>query len=251
MADPVREACALRVAAVGDLHCKRTSEGAFRALFAAASARADVLALCGDVTDYGLPEEAVILARDLASATIPVLAVLGNHDFESGRVEEVRGILTDAGVTVLDGDSYEIGGAGFAGTKGFAGGFGEHALGAWGEEAIKAFVHEAVHEALKLETALSRLSTPERVVLLHYSPIEATVEGEAPTVFPFLGSSRLEEPLTRYPVAAVFHGHAHHGRLEGRTRNGVPVFNVCLPLLRDAFPSAPALRIVEIPVTHP
>jgi Icc-related predicted phosphoesterase len=251
MERPTREPRVLRVAAVGDLHCKRTSEGAFRALFAAAGARADVLALCGDVTDYGLPEEAEVLARELTGTTIPILAVLGNHDFESGKAEEVRGILTRAGVTVLDGDSYELDGAGFAGTKGFAGGFGDRALGAWGEDAIKAFVHEAVREALKLETALARLSTPQRIVLLHYSPIEATVEGEPPTVFPFLGSSRLEEPITRYPVAAVFHGHAHHGTLEGRTRNGVPVFNVCLSLLREAFPTSPELRVVEIPVIRP
>jgi Icc-related predicted phosphoesterase len=238
----------LRIAAVGDLHCKRTSENELRPLFEAASERADVLVLCGDVTDYGLPEEAQVLADALAAASLPVLAVLGNHDFESGKQDDVRRILTKAGVTVLDGESCEVGGAGFAGTKGFAGGFGARALGPWGEDAIKAFVLEAVNEAFKLETALARLTTPQRIVLLHYSPIEATVAGEPPTVFPFLGSSRLEEPILRHPVAAVFHGHAHKGTLEGRTRNGVPVYNVCLPLLREAFPAAPQFRVVEIPL---
>jgi len=239
----------VRVAAAGDFHCKRTSEGELRPLFAEASARADVLLLCGDLTDYGLPEEAEVLASELrAGATVPVVAVLGNHDFESGKQEEVKGILTHAGATVLDGESCEFHGVGFAGAKGFAGGFGERALGPWGEEAIKAFVREAVNEAFKLESALARLHTPQRVVLLHYAPIEATVEGEPRPIFPFLGSSRLEEPIMRYPVTAVFHGHAHQGSLEGRTKNDVPVFNVCLPLLLRAFPEAPPFRLIEVPV---
>jgi Icc-related predicted phosphoesterase len=119
----------------------------------------------------------------------------------------------------------------------------------WGEEVIKRFVHEAVNEALKLEAALGRLQTPQRVVLLHYSPIQATVEGEVPVVHPFLGSSRLEDPINRYHVAAVFHGHAHKGQLEGRTSSGVPVYNVCVPLLRERFPDRPPFRVVEVPAT--
>ena len=180
---------------------------------------------------------------------MPIVTVLGNHDYEGGRQDEIRHILTDAGITVLDGDSCEVQGVGIAGIKGFAGGFGRGTLGPWGEQAVKAFVREAVDEALKLETALARLRTQHRVALLHYAPIAATCEGEPPEIYPFLGCSRLEEPITRYPVTAVFHGHAHNGRPEGRTRNGVPVFNVSLPLMRTIDPARP-FKIIEI-VDHP
>jgi Icc-related predicted phosphoesterase len=195
-------------------------------------AAADVLALCGDLTDHGLPDEAHLLAKALGgSVRAPVVAVLGNHDHEAGRPDEVAGILRESGVHVLDGDSVEIHGIGFAGVKGFAGGFGAHALQPWGEELIKRFVHEAIEEALKLERAIARLGTEHRVVLMHYAPIEETVRGEAAEIYPYLGSSRLEEPLGRHPVSAIFHGHAHHGQLRGKTRTGVPVYNVAAPLL--------------------
>ena len=238
----------VRVAAVADVHCRASNAGALGPFLADASERADVLLLCGDLTDYGLVDEARLLARELAGVRVPVLAVLGNHDHE-GQPGEVAHILTDAGVHLLDGESCEVRGVGFAGTKGFGGGFGERALAPWGEAMIKQFVHEAVNEALKLEAALARLTTPQRVVLLHYSPITGTVAGEPPEVFPFLGSSRLEEPINRYPVTAVFHGHAHHGSLEGRTAGGVPVYNVALPLLRAARPDESPLRVIEVPVT--
>ncbi|HEY3186817.1 MAG TPA: metallophosphoesterase [Solirubrobacteraceae bacterium] len=236
-----------RIAAVGDLHCPRTASAVLQPLFAHAAQHADVLLLCGDLTDHGLEDEARLLTKELAAAKTPVIAVLGNHDYEAGKAEVVVGILKEAGVHVLDGDSIEIGGVGFAGVKGFAGGFGERALQPWGEPSIKAFVHEAVAEALKLETALAKLRTPLRVAVLHYSPIHVTLEGEPVEIYPFLGSSRLEEPLTRYPVAAVFHGHAHRGRLEGRTRDGAPVYNVSLPLLlQHAQPDGSLVRIVEL-----
>jgi Icc-related predicted phosphoesterase len=208
--------------------------------------------LCGDLTDYGLPEEAQVLAKDLTiSLKIPVVAVLGNHDFESGQAQEVQRILCDAGVRILDGDGCEVHNIGFAGVKGFGGGFGERALGAWGEESIKRFVHEVIDEALKLEKAIARLNTMQRIVVLHYAPIRATVEGEPLEIFPFLGSSRLEEPLNRYPVTAVFHGHAHHGSPKARTQRDVPVYNVALPLLRRAFPDQPPFRVEAIPVIPP
>jgi Icc-related predicted phosphoesterase len=242
----------IRLAAVADIHCTRTSKGAFQPLFAQIAQSADILALCGDLADYGLPEEAHILARELTAAgKLPTVAVLGNHDYESGKQDEIRAILTEAGVTVLDGDACEIHGIGFAGVRGFAGGFGRGALAPWGEEVVKAFVHEALNEALKLESALARLRTEQRIALLHYSPIQATVEGEPREIFPYLGSSRLEEPLSRYPVTAIFHGHAHHGQPEGRTTAGSPVYNVSMPVLRQAFPDRPPFRILEIPISEP
>jgi Icc-related predicted phosphoesterase len=238
----------VRLAAIGDIHCTKTSAGAFQPLFAQAAAAADVLVLCGDLTDYGLPEEAQVLVKELAAgAKLPTVAVLGNHDFESGRQDEVRRVLVEAGLTLLDGESCEVEGIGFAGIKGFAGGFGRGTLGAWGERAIKTFVQEAIDEALKLESALARLRTPRRVAVLHYAPVRATVEGEPPEIFPFLGCSRLEEPLNRYQVAAVVHGHAHNGAPEGRTGGGTPVYNVSLPLLRKLHPDRPPFRLLEIP----
>ncbi|MCU1227461.1 MAG: putative phosphoesterase [Acidobacteria bacterium] len=238
----------LRIAAVADIHAKKTSQGAFQSLFTKASQSADVLLICGDLTDYGTPEEARVLAKEITTGLrIPSIAVLGNHDFESGNATELVKILTDAGVVMLDGDSHEINGVGFAGVKGFAGGFGRRALGAWGEEIIKKFVHETIEEALKLEQALARLRTPQKIAVLHYSPIQATVEGEPPEIIAFLGSSRLEEPLDRYRVTAVFHGHAHRGSPEGRTKGNAPVYNVAMPLLMATFPDQPAFRIIEVP----
>ena len=241
----------IRLAAVADLHCARTSSGGLASLFTEAASQADVLLLGGDLTDYGLPDEARVLARELSVVKIPSLAVLGNHDCESGHEAEVVEILVEAGVQMLDGDSVEVGGVGFAGVKGFCGGFGRRTLEPWGEAATKAFVHEAVGEALKLERALARLRTPQRVALLHYAPIEATVEGEPRELFPFLGSSRLEEPLNRYQVTVAFHGHAHRGAPEGRTSAGIPVFNVAMPLLRRVLSDAMPIRILEIPALAP
>jgi Icc-related predicted phosphoesterase len=236
----------VRIAAIGDLHFSRTAaQGSLQSLFSQINESADILVLCGDLTDYGLPEEARALLREMVSLKIPSVAVLGNHDFESGQQDELRRILLDAGIVTLDGDSTEILGIGFAGIKGFAGGFGRRALGPWGEQIIKKFVHEAVDEALKLESALARLRNDHLIAVLHYAPIQATVEGEPLEIFPFLGCSRLEEPLNRFPVTAVFHGHAHHGEPEGRTSKNVPVFNVSMSLMRQHFPARP-FRLFEI-----
>src|SRR3954462_11195112 len=241
MAGPV-----VRVAALADLHCTKTSQGAFQPLFNRVSDSADILVIAGDLTDYGLPEEAAVLARELTALRIPAAAVLGNHDLQSGKSSEVRETLAASGLTVLDGDACELQGIGIAGVKGFGGGFGRHALGPWGETIIKQFVHEAVDEALKLEAALTRLRTKQIVALLHYSPIRATVDGEPLEIYPFLGSSRLEEPISRYPVTMVFHGHAHRGQLEGTTKGGVPVYNVAMPLLARSFADRPPFRIFEV-----
>src|SRR5436190_3041431 len=238
----------VRIAAVSDVHYGKQSQGTLQSLFGQIGERADVLVMPGDLTDYGLAEEARVLARDLtASMKIPIVAVLGNHDFESDQSDEIARILTDAGVHMLDGDAVEVHGVGFAGVKGFAGGFGRGTLGPWGERAIKQFVQESVSEALKLESALARLKTAHRIAVLHYAPVQSTVEGEPPEIFPWLGSSRLEEPLTRYQVSAVVHGHAHKGTAVGQTTTGIPVYNVSLPVLKATYPDQPAFRVIEVP----
>jgi Icc-related predicted phosphoesterase len=240
----------VRVAAVGDVHCGKASQGALQPLFARMAEAADVAVLCGDLTDYGLPEEARVLVREVMGVLkIPVVAVFGNHDYESGHADEVRTILTEGGIRILDGDGVEIRGIGFAGVKGFAGGFGDRALQSWGEPVLKLFVREAVEEALKLEAALARLRTPRRIAVLHYAPILGTVESEPAEIVAFLGSSRLEEPINRYHASLVVHGHSHHGAPEGRTSAGVPVYNVSLPVLKEAFPEQPPFRVFEIPAT--
>jgi len=239
----------VRIAAVGDLHYAQTLDPSLRDMLSRAGREADVLLLCGDLTDHGLPEEAHELAREIHNSIgIPVIAVLGNHDFESGKQDEVKKILIESGIKLLDGDAVEVSGVGFAGVRGFCGGFGKRALGPWGEQIIKDFVREAVDEALKLESALARLRRVPRIGVLHYSPIRDTVEGEPPEIFPFLGSSRLEEPINRYRCDAVFHGHAHRGRPEGKTSTGVPVYNVCVQLLRHSYPDRPPYRLFEIHV---
>jgi Icc-related predicted phosphoesterase len=242
-----KSATMVRFAAVGDIHVTKDAAGQLRAFFARASEQADALLLCGDLTDYGTADEARVLVEELASVTVPIVAVLGNHDYESGTPEVVCKALKDAGVRVLDGEACEIEGVGIAGAKGFAGGFGRGSLGAWGEPAIKMFVQEALPEAMKLESALAKLRTRRRLAMLHYSPVAATVQGEPPEIFPFLGSSRLEEPLLRYPVDAVFHGHAHRGTIEGKTISGVPVFNVAKPLLQRKRPDQPPFLVFEVP----
>jgi Icc-related predicted phosphoesterase len=242
----------LRIAAIADIHVKKSGQASLQPMFSAVSEEADVLLFCGDLTDYGLVEEAKILAKDItAFLRIPSIGVLGNHDFESGKAEEVVKIIADAGVTMLDGGSHEIEGVGFAGIKGFGGGFGRRQLNAWGEDIIKKFVHETIEEALKLEMALARLRTPQKIAVLHYAPIHATVAGEPPEINAFLGSSRLEEPIDRYRCSAVFHGHAHRGSLEGRTKGNVPVYNVAMPLLAANFEDRQPFRVIEVPVGEP
>jgi Icc-related predicted phosphoesterase len=240
----------IRVAAIGDLHCTRTSQGLYQPLLRQIAQTADVLVICGDLTDYGLPEEAHVLVKELSPASkLPIVTVLGNHDCESGQQDAVKHILQDAGVIVLDGDATEVKGIGFAGTKGFCGGFGRGTLSAWGEPVIKAFVQEAIDEAMKLESALARLRTAHKVALLHYSPIRETVEGEPPEIFPFLGCRRLEEPLNRYQVSAALHGHAHRGAPEGRTGSGTKVYNVSIQTMRASYPDRPPFRMLTFPAT--
>jgi Icc-related predicted phosphoesterase len=234
----------IRLAAMSDLHCRVASVGALAPLLERAAEHADILVLCGDLTDFGKPEEAHVLAKELNVVRIPMVGVLGNHDYESNQVAEVRKILSDCGIHLLDGDVYEAHGVGFAGVKGFAGGFGRGLLRPWGEPSIKAFVHEAIEEALKLECALGSLRTMHRIALTHYAPIEATVQGEPREIFPYLGTDRLEDALHRYPVDMVFHGHAHQGTPQGQSSRGIPVYNVALPLLQRT--SELPFRMVEL-----
>jgi Icc-related predicted phosphoesterase len=226
----------LRVAAIGDLHVMEDSVAPYRELFTEISNSADVLVLCGDLTNFGKTREAEILADDIKSCSIPVLGVLGNHDYECGQPEKVCEILTAAGMKILNEQAVEIDGVGFAGVKGFMGGYGRGELAPFGEPIAKAFVDEVMNEARKLENQLRTLRTDRSVAVLHYSPIEETIEGEPPAIFQYLGSQRLCEPIDRFDhVKAVVHGHAHHGTYEGRTPLGRPVYNVAQFVLKPLF----------------
>jgi Icc-related predicted phosphoesterase len=215
-----------KVAAIGDLHVREDHSTGFRELFGDISKEADALVVCGDLTDTGKPREAEILAEELKACSLPVIGVLGNHDYESGQEEQVKEILRHAGVKLLDGSSCEVNGVAFIGVKGFAGGFGRRMLSSFGEPAMKTFVAEAVSEAMRLENAMRVVKNERAVVVLHYAPIAETVEGEPLEIFPFLGSSRLAETIDRFKVSAVLHGHAHRGRYHGQTPGGAPVYNV-------------------------
>jgi Icc-related predicted phosphoesterase len=226
----------MRVAAIGDLHVQETDSAPYRELFGEISGHADVLLLCGDLTNFGKTREAQILADDIKSCTIPVLGVLGNHDYECGQPDKVTEILCGAGMKILDEQAVEIDGVGFAGVKGFLGGYGRGELAPFGEPIVKAFVDEVLAEARKLENQLRTLRTDRSVAVLHYSPIEDTLEGEPSAIYQYLGSQRLCDPIDRFDhVKAVVHGHAHHGSYEGRTPLGKPVYNVAQFVLRPLF----------------
>ncbi len=228
----------LRIAAMGDLHIRESDAGKWTVLFREISTRADVLVICGDLTDTGDEAEARVLANELQACAIPVVAVLGNHDYEKGRQKIIREIIQTNNVHILDGESVMIGGVGFAGVKGFGGGFDNHMLSMFGEQAMKSFVQEAVDETLHLERALARLDQEygpiKKVAVLHYAPFQATVAGEPEAVYPFLGCSRLAEPIMMRSVQAVFHGHAHAGVPEATISENLTVFNVAIPVLLKA-----------------
>ena len=222
----------MRIAAVGDLHCRADTRRNVAVALRGVDQEAEVLLLAGDLTDHGTAEEAAWLADDLGQIKMEKCAVLGNHDYEGGQQDEVRRLLSQAGVHVLDGDPWAVNDLGVAGVKGFAGGFEQSQLQKFGEEAIKSFVNACIEEELKLEKALFQLRTRHRVALLHYSPCRQTLEGEPLEIFPFLGATRLSGPLDQLRPEFAVHGHAHRGILRGATRGGVPVYNVALPVLR-------------------
>lgn len=233
----------LKVAAMADLHVREDSNASYRELFGEISREADVLVLAGDLTDLGKPAEAEILAQDLKACSIPVVGVLGNHDYECGCPEEVSRILRDAGMKVLEGQAVEIDGVGFVGVKGFAGGFGRRMLGSFGEPAMKQFVAETMNEAMKLENAMRTVRAKRSLVILHYAPVADTIESEPLEIYPFLGSSRLAETIDRFTVSAIVHGHAHRGKFEGHTPGGQKVYNVARHIEK---PSGKPYAIIEI-----
>lgn len=235
----------MRIAATADLHFFSPRFGVIQEQLAQVRDQADVLAVAGDLTNYGKPDEMEALLNSLVRLRLPIVAVLGNHDYESGREAELAHMMIAAGIKLLDGTAYERDGVGFAGTKGFLGGFGRGALTAFGEPQVKAFVQAAVDEALKLERAMSQMRTPKRVVLLHYAPIGDTVQGEPPEIYPYLGSSRLAEVIDRHGADIVFHGHAHQGSPDGKTTAGIPVHNVAMQILQSQKPPA-VFRVFEI-----
>ncbi|MEP6691678.1 MAG: metallophosphoesterase [Gemmatimonadaceae bacterium] len=222
-----RGATTVRIAAVGDFHCGGDDVGAYREMFAKANDVADALVLPGDLTRRGLIAEFKIVVGELADVKIPIVAVLGNHDYESAHESDGTKILRDRGVHVLCGDAYQIDDrVGFAGVKGFIGGFGRGLLTSFGEPETKAIVKTALEEVHNLELALRKVMNPVRIAVMHYSPVEATLKGEPEVIYPYLGTDRLAEPLDRFGATVCFHGHAHSGSFEGRTPGGVPVFNV-------------------------
>ncbi|HEY9086969.1 MAG TPA: metallophosphoesterase [Anaerolineaceae bacterium] len=216
----------MRIAAIGDLHCRVNTPDLVAGVLPDVKKSADVLLITGDLTDRGLPEEARCLAKQLSALTMPILAVLGNHDHENEQEEEVAQIFTDAGIIMLDNTAYEIDNVGFAGTKGFCGGFGRNVIQPFGEKALKKFAQTGMKEAVALEIVLANLECEQKVAVLHYSPVRETLEGEPPEIFAFLGSEHLAIALDRQGVDLAVHGHAHHGAPEGRTPGGVPVHNV-------------------------
>lgn len=234
----------MRIAATADLHYTAT-QSSLKEQLASVRDEADVLIVAGDLTNFGLPSEMEPLLNVLVRLRLPIIAVLGNHDYESGCQDELMKMMTGEGIKVLDGTGYEREGVGFAGTKGFVGGFGRGVLTAFGEPEIKTFVKASVEEAMKLERAMSQLRTAKRVVVLHYAPVADTVVGEAPEIFPYLGTSRLAEVVDRHGANFVIHGHAHHGTTTGKTTGGIAVHNVAITLLQAQEPPA-AYRIFDL-----
>ncbi len=217
----------MKLAAIGDIHYRVNSAGKLRQLLGDIEREADMLVMTGDFTDTGLPGEMEVLIKDLAQIRLPMVAVLGNHDYESDQEELLKKMMRDSGILLLDGGAVcEFGGVGFVGTKGFCGGFGAQMIMPFGERELKRFVQEGIDEAVRLENAVTKLDCAHKVGVLHYSPGPDTLKGEPVELFPFLGSSRLANALDRHGVDVIVHGHAHHGSPEGKTPGGIPVYNV-------------------------
>ncbi|HVW78925.1 MAG TPA: metallophosphoesterase [Alloacidobacterium sp.] len=222
----------MRVAAVADIHFKDSDREENIRQFLPVNDLADVLVIAGDLTNHGLPEEMRACLSVLEHIHIPIVAVLGNHDHESGHQDELAGMARVAGIHLLDGQCFEVDGVGFAGVKGFCGGFAPYELMPFGEGGIKTFVEIAEREAIKLDYGLAQLQTPIKIAITHYAPIKETVVGEPEPIFPFLGSSRLERALNIHKPIFALHGHAHHGTYSAKSQSGVCIYNVALPILK-------------------
>jgi hypothetical protein len=223
----------MRLAAVADIHLKAEDREKNVRQFSVVNELADALVIAGDFTNHGKPEEMRACLAVLEHVRVPIVAVLGNHDHESGNQDELAGMLRLAGVHLLDGQCHEIDGVGFAGTKGFCGGFAPYELMPFGEGGIKTFVEIAEREAIKLDYGLAQLHTPIKIAITHYAPIKETVIGEPEPIFPFLGSSRLQRALDRHKPNLALHGHAHKGTFSAESSSGTRVCNVALHLLRE------------------
>ncbi|MFH9347719.1 metallophosphoesterase [Kitasatospora sp. NPDC017646] len=232
----------IRVAAVGDIHLGPDSRGVLRPAFATLGDLADVLLLAGDLTRHGTPEEAAVVGAEVGGLPVPVIAVLGNHDYDAGRPEEVAGILASHGVQVLERSStaVRVDGllVGVAGTKGFGGGFAGRSAGEFGEPEMKAFVRHSRECADGLRTALDGLAAEGcdlRIALTHFAPVPDTLAGEPPEIHAFLGSYLLAEAIDGAGADLAVHGHAHLGTERGLTACGVRVRNVAQPVIGRAF----------------
>ncbi|MDG4820393.1 metallophosphoesterase [Asanoa sp. WMMD1127] len=229
----------IRIAAVGDVHIDRDVLGRFRPALEELPDRADVLLLAGDLTRHGTEAEAKCVATEFGGLGVPVIAVLGNHDHHCDEVPGVLSALTDAGITVLEGDStvVDVDGVrlGVAGVKGFGGGFAGRCASEFGEPEMKAFVRTTGAVAERLGAALRDLECDVRVALTHYAPVPDTLAGEPLEIYPFLGSYLLGQAIDSAPTALAIHGHAHHGTERGRTPGGVRVRNVAHPVIKQAY----------------
>jgi Icc-related predicted phosphoesterase len=230
----------IRIAATGDVHFGEDSAGSLRPSLERIDRDADVLLIAGDLTKYGDPAQAEVLAQEVKDLPVPVVTVLGNHDYHSDRQDEVREILERVGVTVLEGEYVvlDVDGAdvGIAGGKGFGGGFAGSSGTEFGEPQMKAFIRHSMTLAENLERALTEIQDVDlKVALMHYSPVRDTLEGEPPEIFPFLGTFLLAEAVDRTGVDLALHGHAHHGSEKGVTPGGVNVRNVAVPVLRRPY----------------
>lgn len=229
----------IRLAAAGDLHCRVDAVGLFHPWLARLNTEADLFLLAGDLTHWGEISEAEVLAQELAVLRIPVVAVLGNHDHHNAHQDRVRQVLEDAGVVVLEGETtvVEVDGesVGIVGAKGFGGGFGANCLSPFGETEIKQFLQPTYTCAAAIDRGLQELSTDYKVVLLHYAPAMETIKGEPVSIYPFLGSSLLAEPIDANGADLVLHGHAHRGTERGVTAGGIPVRNVAVPVLHKPY----------------
>ena len=223
----------MRLAAVADIHLTAENHERDVHQFLPVNDVADALVVAGDFTNHGTPEEMRAVLDVLEHIRIPIIAVLGNHDHESGHQDELAGMLRVAGVHLLDGQCHEIGDIGFAGTKGFCGGFAPYELMPFGEQAIKTFVEIAEREAIKLDYGLAQIQTQRKVAITHYAPIKETVAGEPEPISPFLGSSRLGRALEIHRPVLALHGHAHKGTFSAETGSGIRVCNVALPILHQ------------------